>query len=438
MAISFPSNPNLNDTHVVGNVTWTWNGSSWTALAINTASDVNLTGDLIFEGATADDFEATLTVTDPTADRTVTIPDATGEVVLRQEYGPGTNLYVNLLADTELYWGNTTNIEANDTSIIMKPGNSAVANFESGGLVISTTKTIKNLRNTNVYTTLRFDGTVNDPSNTIDIPKDSGVIPLVNSNGALELPTTNITGTKMESIKFSGTNFDSEIVITEPTAARTITLPDASGTVALLSDISGGGSSNAITQGDSAVTVTDTGLDGNIEFKTENTARWDITSAGHLIPATNSTYDIGSAEYKVRHLYLSSTSMYMGDNEIPIQLSADEKSLAINSVPLKSSGAIDAVNAGAIDVAIANHFVTNGETYTLADGTYIGQELKFWRVAGAGYADITVANAIYTNGANTTAQAAAFVWRLGDANVGMYNCIWNGTAWVLSSGQAAV
>ena len=223
MAITFPTSPSLNDTHVVGNVTWTWNGSSWTALAINTASDVNLTGDLIFEGATVDDFEATLTVTDPTADRTVTIPDATGEVVLRQEYGPGTNLYVDLLADTELYWGNTTNIEANDTSIIMKPGNSAVANFESGGLVISTTKTIKNLRNTNVYTTLRFDGTVNDPSNTIDIPKDSGVIPLVNSNGALELPTTNITGTKMESIKFSGTNFDSEIVITVPTAARTIT-----------------------------------------------------------------------------------------------------------------------------------------------------------------------------------------------------------------------
>ena len=443
MAISFPSNPNLNDTHVVGNVTWTWNGSSWTALAINTASDVNLTGDLIFEGATADDFEATLTVTDPTADRTVTIPDATGEVVLRQEYGPGTNLYVDLLADTELYWGNTTNIRANDTSITIEPGNSAVASFESGGLVISTTKTIKNLRNTNVYTTLRFDGTVNDPGNIIDIPKDSGVIPLVNSNGALELPTTNITGTKMESIKFSGTNFDSEIVITEPTAARTITLPDASGTVALLSDIGGGGS-NAITQGDSAVTVTDTGSDGNIEFKTENTARWNITSAGHLIPETNDTYDIGSAEFKVRDFYLSNNSLKFVDDTDPQNLVeyafgvTNDYRLQFNGNSIKNTSAVDAVNAGVIDVAIANHFVTNGETYTLADGTYIGQELKFWRVAGAGYADITVANAIYTNGANTTVQAAAFVWRLGDASIGMYNCIWNGTAWVLSSGQPAV
>ena len=36
--------------------------------------------DLIFEGATSNDFETTLTVTDPTADRTITLPDASGTV----------------------------------------------------------------------------------------------------------------------------------------------------------------------------------------------------------------------------------------------------------------------------------------------------------------------------------------------------------------------
>lgn len=38
--------------------------------------------DLAFEGATADAYETTLTITDPTADRAVTIPDAAGVVVL--------------------------------------------------------------------------------------------------------------------------------------------------------------------------------------------------------------------------------------------------------------------------------------------------------------------------------------------------------------------
>jgi hypothetical protein len=38
-----------------------------------------------FEGATANDFETTLAVTDPTADRTITLPDATGTVALTSD-----------------------------------------------------------------------------------------------------------------------------------------------------------------------------------------------------------------------------------------------------------------------------------------------------------------------------------------------------------------
>ena len=37
---------------------------------------------LVFEGATADAFETTLTVADPTADRTITLPNQTGTVAL--------------------------------------------------------------------------------------------------------------------------------------------------------------------------------------------------------------------------------------------------------------------------------------------------------------------------------------------------------------------
>lgn len=45
-------------------------------------------GDIIMEGATANAFETTFTVTDPTADRTITWPDATGTVVLSSESAP--------------------------------------------------------------------------------------------------------------------------------------------------------------------------------------------------------------------------------------------------------------------------------------------------------------------------------------------------------------
>jgi len=63
--------------------------NNWTSL--DYFSDINSTVDpafgssITFEGATANAFETTLTVTDPTADRTITFPDATGTVALTSD-----------------------------------------------------------------------------------------------------------------------------------------------------------------------------------------------------------------------------------------------------------------------------------------------------------------------------------------------------------------
>ena len=64
------------------------NGSLFTAYQIGYGGnfflrDLHLTQntDIFFEGSTDNDFETQLTVTDPTADRTVTLPDATGTVI---------------------------------------------------------------------------------------------------------------------------------------------------------------------------------------------------------------------------------------------------------------------------------------------------------------------------------------------------------------------
>ena len=49
---------------------------------ISTDNHIFSGGSIIFEGATDDSFETTLAVTDPTADRTITLPNATGTVSL--------------------------------------------------------------------------------------------------------------------------------------------------------------------------------------------------------------------------------------------------------------------------------------------------------------------------------------------------------------------
>jgi hypothetical protein len=44
--------------------------------------DVSVASNIVFEGATANSYETTLTATDPTADRAITLPNASGEVIL--------------------------------------------------------------------------------------------------------------------------------------------------------------------------------------------------------------------------------------------------------------------------------------------------------------------------------------------------------------------
>jgi hypothetical protein len=51
---------------------------------------IDTTGSLVFEGATADGFETTLTVADPTAARTITLPNDTGTVALTSQLDDGT------------------------------------------------------------------------------------------------------------------------------------------------------------------------------------------------------------------------------------------------------------------------------------------------------------------------------------------------------------
>ena len=78
--------------------------------------NVELAGDIVFEGSTADANETTVTVTDPTADRTVTIPDQTGDVMLWQndwESDPGGSTAYNYAIGSDALGSAQSNAENN-------------------------------------------------------------------------------------------------------------------------------------------------------------------------------------------------------------------------------------------------------------------------------------------------------------------------------------
>ena len=74
-----------NATIAIGQSIGTSDSPAFAGLTINGPS-------VVFEGATANDFETTLTVTDPTADRTITFPDATGTIALVSDLTTHANL----------------------------------------------------------------------------------------------------------------------------------------------------------------------------------------------------------------------------------------------------------------------------------------------------------------------------------------------------------
>ena len=248
---------------------------SGTVITTGNLSDITdigvFTGSITIEGTTADGFETTLAVTDPTADRTITFPDATGTVALAANVaalsgaaftGAITGTSLSLSGDLTVQ-GTTTTIDS--TTIQLK--NSLV--FE-GATADSYETTVQ----------------ITDPTqdNTITLQNASGVIPLRDTsdtftNKSISLTTNTITGTKAEfnsamsdadfatlagtetltnktltsptvsGLTLSDGSFvmegatadDFELTISagNPTADRTVTFQDVSGTVALTADFTG-------------------------------------------------------------------------------------------------------------------------------------------------------------------------------------------------------
>ncbi len=103
--------------------------------------EIGSTGSLSFEGATADAFETTIAVTDPTADRTITLPDTTGTVVTTGDTGTVTS---TMIAD-----GTIVDADVNASAAI---AHTKLANITAGSVLMGNAS--------NVPTATAFSGDV--------------------------------------------------------------------------------------------------------------------------------------------------------------------------------------------------------------------------------------------------------------------------------------
>jgi hypothetical protein len=94
ITVGLPSDVTIgNNLTVTGDLTI--NGTTTTV----NSTTIEVTNSFTFEGSTADAFETTLTVADPTADRTITLPDVTGTVITTGNLSGITSLDATSIAD---------------------------------------------------------------------------------------------------------------------------------------------------------------------------------------------------------------------------------------------------------------------------------------------------------------------------------------------------
>jgi len=160
----------VDDPTMTGNVTITGNLTVQGTTTTVDSTTVQIQNAFVFEGATDDGFETTLTTVDPTADRSISLPNASGTIVL---------------ADTNDILTNKTIAFANNTF----SGQLAVAN---GGTGQSSLDDV--LAGSNLLTVTNGTGVLIGAGSDLTIDFNEANANLANIGGSLDI-STQVTGT---------------------------------------------------------------------------------------------------------------------------------------------------------------------------------------------------------------------------------------------------
>lgn len=208
-------------------------------------------------------------------------------------------------------------------------------------------------------------------------PSDSGMLGFtsetISSASSITPSNTviNISGsTNVSTISQGNTNeYDLLYVFT----SGTVTLEHGTGNIQLL-----GGSNKDLSS--TVPTILMRKGSSWYEYGGSGTVEMGGTMTSHIIPDTNASYDLGNAEYKIRHLFLSDNSLWVGDDhKVEVQGGKMKfKKRKKNTTPTSienaggnSAGALSSSGRASLDQMTLNDWVVYGKSLggSLANAT---------------------------------------------------------------------
>jgi hypothetical protein len=295
--------------------------SSWASLDyfadINSTVNPAFGSSITFEGSTANDYETVLAVTDPTADRTITLPNVTGTVITTGNLSDITDIGVF-------------------TSTIVMEGSTADAHeltLSAGDPTADRTITFPDATGT-VALIEDLNTSLGSYIESADIGAISGVAGL-DSNKNVIVPGASII------IEGATDNAnETTLTVVDPTAARTITFPDATGTVQLrVTDVDDteigylNGVTSAIqTQMDLKAPLASPALTGDATAV-------NLTVSGNLT-VNGTTTNLNSTS-----LVIEDKNIVLGDTGTPTDTTADGGGITLKGATDKTFNWVDSTDA---------------------------------------------------------------------------------------------
>ena len=367
-----------------------------------------------FEGATADGFETTLAVTDPTADRTITLPDATGTVALTSDVTTHANLTEAHGATGAVVGTTNTQTLTNKTLTSPKINEDVVMSASSTELNILDGATLSTTELNYVDgVTSAIQTQLNAKAASSDLTTHTGATEAHGATGAvvgttntqtltnktLTTPTINgptITDTGQtptihgiylpapHTIIFEGTtanDFETTLTAGEPTGDRTVTLPDATGTVALTNnklDAFAATSSAEL----AGVISDETGTGALVFANTPTLVTPNIGAATgtSLVLSGDLTVNGTTTTINSTEITIDDKNLTLGSVASPTDAGADGGGLTLKGATDKTFSWVDATDAWTssehINLASGKAFYLNGTLETAAAQTLTNKTIS--------------------------------------------------------------